>query len=81
MTESPRFRVSSFRVWDFDGSSDLRGSHAKHMRREEGAREEDRQTEMRPPLRLLFVLSAHSSSFKPSFAVSIAGKLVHLETF
>ncbi|CAK9237805.1 unnamed protein product [Sphagnum troendelagicum] len=43
------------------------------MRREEGAREEDRQTEMRPPLRLLSVLSAHSSSFKPSLAVSIAG--------
>ncbi|CAK9269883.1 unnamed protein product [Sphagnum jensenii] len=44
------------------------------MRREEGAREEDRQTEMRPPLRLLSMLSAHSSSFKPSLAVSIAGE-------
>ncbi|CAK9235213.1 unnamed protein product [Sphagnum troendelagicum] len=42
------------------------------MRKEEGAREEDRQTEMRPPLRLLSMLSAHSSSFKPSLAVSIA---------
>ncbi|CAK9861372.1 unnamed protein product [Sphagnum jensenii] len=41
------------------------------MHREEGAKEEDRQTEMQPPLRLLSVLSAHSSSFKPSFAVSI----------